>query len=317
MQQVLGPLVFFVAAQLGGIVASLKQYIEANPNELRFVEDTGLPASLTEWTQKWKKLTSEEPTLKNSHGFKIAYGMPSPPGDERARDVIRKTWMKLPGICAGHKESDNCAVHVFFVIGSTKEGAQWSTLKSTAGLMEKIKLKGDVLEVPALDGQDAQHRMVLTQTKLFMWLYYAAERFSWATHVVKSDTDYFPHFQHVLTTLNASRVDSSGKAFQMFGKTIRSHGCNNALADIEKGIGDRHCVYGHAEYFSRALARRLTRDDFREIWVETGEDIAVGVAVTNLVRKKHLHVLGLDPKTSVNTWPEIVGLMGSLDQNHE
>lgn len=290
-------------------VAQLSKGFEMNPEmnarksdqeEENLQQEEGLPEDLGPWETHMK--TQLEKYKKDTEGkslpteLRILLAVPSMPHNEKVRDIIRRTWMKMPGVCAmGRNAQPQCIVNVVFVVGNTSMAER---KRSDIG---DARLEGDMLYVATRDGSPQRRDFHALLEKMKSFFKYGSN-LPWVTHVARVDQDYFPDFHNSL--LKVAKIDPKTNPRQFLGKKMVSHNCNRPMEEIEYNVTHNlprdagwYCLYGSYFLLSRQLAKDITggSPQFLEKiwWSHEIDDRDLGRAITKYVEetKNHVEVL--------------------------
>lgn len=110
------------------------------------------------------------------------------------REVHRRTWMSLPGICAIGQDTmappKGCSVFRTFVLGSNDQAM--SEARAANARTDDVIFVPGVRDPAFGESPDPEDPQVLAKKKVVAWFAYAAKYLTWATHVAKMDLDTFP-----------------------------------------------------------------------------------------------------------------------------
>lgn len=273
---------------------------KADQEEEDFNEEESIPDDLGQFEKDF--ITKVEKYKKDTEGktlpaeLRILLAVPSMPHDERVRNVIRRTWMKMPGVCAmGRDPKPQCTVNVVFVVGDTSIAAR---NRSDIG---DARREGDMLYVATHDGSPHKRDFHALTSKMQSFFKYGGNLHG-VTHVGRVDQDYFPDFHSSLPAV--AKIDSKANPRQFLGRKMLSHNCNVPMEDIEYNVthnmprrGGWYCLYGSYFLLSRQLAKDVTggsREFLGKLWWSVDiDDRDLGRAITKYVEetKNHVEVL--------------------------
>lgn len=217
----------------------------------------------------------------------LVLGVPTLPRDEAYRAVMRDTWMRHPLVCGIEMvPKPTCVIHAGFVFGNATS--------------EPILRNGDLhFQMPGPEkaafgrvGQcvsSGDGEGTLTH-KMFLFYQYTSKTFTWASHIVRMDTDFYPHFHLMLPFIQ--EYHALGREMEYLGKPIVSHSCGARMDDIQAARNQtgEYCLTGSLTVLSRPLAFAIS-NNFSEYYYpacrqfpHSIDDRQIGHVVTRFVR---------------------------------
>lgn len=256
------------------------------PRRPRIVRITGVPKgkdSVDVYRKAWEhKRAADEQFWNLSQTLPknlLVLGVPTLPSDGPYRAVMRDTWMRHPLVCGIEMvPKPTCVIYAGFVFGNATS--------------DPILRNGD-LHFQMTGPNTPLGEGVLT-LKMFLFYQYVSQTFSWATHIVRMDTDFYPHFHLMLPFIQD--YHAKGNEMEYLGEPIPSHGCGGHMSDIQAGRDQKldYCAQGALLIMSRPLAFAIS-NNFSEYFDPVckanpssygtgGDDRMIGHVVTKFVR---------------------------------
>jgi len=285
---------------------------------------SGLPADIDAWEKKMEARMQMETQQADFLGaqddtnkIRMVLGIPSCPGDERIRNVIRKTWAKRPGACLMNGITQRfgepflvdalCTATIVFFVGN---GATAS-------------LDGDILTLKVPDGKicygqnkdkkDERNFHSLTK-KVYEYFNYAnLHLMDWATHIARVDEDYFPALHHIIPQI--TKLDSAGNSRQYIGRMMSSHHCSTRMGDVSNNPSretENFCVYGQFFGLSTQLLKDLMSPSGRQYWGDVLdhpdlEDRDIGRTISRFARQPGVRIATFTAEQELIAFPDIIG----------
>jgi len=298
---------------------------EDSASTLLSTVSSGLPADIDAWEQKMEARMQQESNQSDflaaqdgSNKIRMVLGIPSCPGDERIRNVIRKTWAKRPGACLMNgitpKDSEEpflvdnlCTATVVFFVGN---GATASLDRDILTL--KVP-DGKICYGQNKDKKDERKFNSLTRKVYEFFTYANAHLTRWATHIARVDEDYFPALHHIIPQM--AKLDTAGASRQYIGRMMSSHHCNNRMVDVEhnpKRESESFCVYGQFFALSTPLLQDLMSESGRQYWGDVIdhpdlEDRDIGRTISRFARQPGVHITTFTAEQERIAFPDIIG----------
>jgi len=298
---------------------------------------SGLPADIDAWEKKMEARMQQESNQSDflaaqdgSNKIRMVLGIPSCPGDERIRDVIRRTWAKRPGACL--MNLDVCSAGVTPWNGITPLNSEepflvdnlcTATVVFFVGNGATASLDRDILTLKVPDGKicygqnkdkkDERNFHSLTKKVYEFFTYANAHLTRWATHIARVDEDYFPALHHIIPQM--AKLDNAGASRQYIGRMMSSHHCNNRMVDVEhnpKRESESFCVYGQFFALSSPLLQDLMSQSGRQYWGDVIdhpdlEDRDIGRTISRFARQPGVHITTFTAEQERIAFPDIIG----------
>uniref|UniRef100_A0A7S4SRM9 Hexosyltransferase n=1 Tax=Alexandrium monilatum TaxID=311494 RepID=A0A7S4SRM9_9DINO len=187
----LAPSLLFVPGRRPGCGWQNVSFVEGASNTthlVNFNEVPGLSRFKSQWNtfmgmERFKARLQRQPQKPTN--VAVVVGVFSRAGCEDVpfRQAIRSSWMTLPEVCAltpaGPKP--HCSLYVTFVVGQ-------------GGKADEDSSEPDLTVLPMEEN--------LNCGKTPAWFNFAATQYTWATHIVKMDTDAFPFVHTLLASIH-------------------------------------------------------------------------------------------------------------------
>jgi len=300
----------------------------------RTVSD-GLPADIDAWGKQMELRMQQEEKEPDfmaaqdvSNSIRMVLGIPSCPGDDKVRDIIRNTWAKRPGVCLMNgitpKAPDAdlflvdrpCTATIVFFVGRGEDATP--------------RLEGDVLTLAVPDGKicygqridkkenpNEQRNFFSLTRKVYQFFKYSSENFgSWATHIARVDEDYFPAMHKIVPEI--IKLDASGNSRMYLGRMMSSHHCWTRFEEIVKDPNtlENFCVYGQFYALSVKLLQDLVTPNGQQYWGLGDENVLhhpdiedrdVGRTISRFVKQEKARILTFSPEQEKTAFPGMIG----------
>lgn len=251
----------------------------------------------SEFEKNFRSLTELEKVrqISSADAVRLVVGVFSRAGckDFWWRELARSTWMSQPGICplTSSGPVGSCSVYVTFVVGTP-------SLREFQGDQGNHSEK-DVTVLPTVEN--------MNHGKTRLWFEHATKNFGWATHVVKMDSDAFPHLSTIVERITHFSTSCEhvygGVPFTCKAKEF----CPPADCDIPLGnnflaykSANRNCwsyMQGGLYFMTAKLAAEVSKPGG---WWDRDakgncypEDLTTGHAVSIYARANHMCVAAL------------------------
>lgn len=217
--------------------------------------------------------------------LRVILGVPTIPEDGPYRAVIRDTWMRQPQVCGIEMvPKPTCVIYAGFLFGNATR--------------EPILRNGDLhFQLAGPESSLGEGTLV---HKMFLFWQFTSRTFTWATHIVRIDTDFYPHFHLMLPSIQ--KYHAQGRDMEYLGEPIRSHSCGADMSDIQAARDQKrdYCLVGALLILSPPLAFAISNnfseyfDAVRNQSRPGNDDRLIGHVVTEFVRRTRMQVTVAD-----------------------